>query len=103
MAFDFFWRNPFVTIPTVVELSAWIAMGPYFHPISVRVVRIGTSVCVLTKMVSYSDSAVDAMMLRMIFYTNSMMLLTVGTKSSGFLGLGGPSLRKWTPLARLLA
>ena len=36
------------------------------------------------------------------FHTTSMMPLTVGNKFSGFLGLGGPSLRKWTPLDRIL-
>ena len=64
---------------------------------------MGTSVCVLMKMVPYSASAADAMVLRMIFHTTSMMPLTVGMKSSGFWGLGGPSLIKWIPLARLIA
>ena len=61
-------------------------MGYYFHLISVRVVRIGTAVCELTKKVSYSASAADAMMLRIIFYTTSRMKLAVGTKYSEFLG-----------------
>ena len=77
--------------------------GPCFCPISVMLVWIGTVVWALTKMVSYSASAADAMMLIMIFHTTTKMPLTVGTKYSGFFGLGGPSLRKWTPLARLLA
>ena len=102
MAFDFFWKNHFVAIPTVVELSTWIVVGTCLHPISVRMVQIGTAVCALTKMVLYSSSAADTMMLRMILHITSMIPLTVGTKSSGFLGLVGPSLRKWTPLARLL-
>ena len=54
-------------------------------------------------MVTYSTYAADAMMLRTIFHKTSNMLLTVGTKSSGLFGLGGPLLRKWTPLARILA
>ena len=103
MAFGLFWRNSFVVIPTAVELSTCIAVSPCFHPISVRVVRIGTAVCELTKMVPYYASAADDMMLRMILHTTSMMPLTVVTKSSGFLGLGGPLLIKWTPLARILA
>ena len=90
-------------MPTAVEFSTWIAVGPCFHQISVRVVRIGTSVWVLTKMVAYSASTADGMLLRMILHTTSKMPLTVGTKSSRLLGLVGPLLRKWTPLARLLA
>ena len=77
-------------------------MGPCFQPISISVVRMGTSVYVLMKMVPNSDSVADAMMLHMIFQTTSMVQLTVGMKSSGFCGLGGPSLIKWTPLNRLL-
>ena len=73
-------------------------MVPFFHPIPVRVVRVGTAVFVLINMVPYSDSAADAMMLRIIFHTTSIIPLTVGTKYSGFLGLGGPSLGKCTPL-----
>ena len=79
-----------------MEFSTLIAVGPCFHPISVRVVRIGTAVCVLTNMVPYSASAADAMILCMILYTTSMMPLTVGTKSSGFLGLVGSSPKKGT-------
>ena len=60
---------------------------------------MGTSVCALMKMVPNSALAAYAMMLRMIFQTTSMMPLTVGVKSSEFFGLGGPSLRKLTPLA----
>ena len=58
---------------------------------------------VLTKMVLYSASAADAMVLRIILHITSKMPLVVGTKSSGFSGSGGPLLRKWTPLAWLLA
>ena len=90
-------------MPTAVELSTWIAVGPSFHQISVRVVRIGTSVWVLTKMVPYLASTADGMLLRMILHTTSKMPLTVGTKSSRLLGLVGPLLRKLTPLDRLLA
>ena len=72
-------------------------------PISDRVVRIGTSVWEMVKMVPYSASAADAMILYMILHTTSKMPLVVGTKSSGLSGSGGPSLRKWTPLARLLS
>ena len=63
-------------------------MGPYLHPISVRVAQIGTAVSALTKMVQYLASAADAMILRMILHTTSKMPLTVGTKSSGLLGSG---------------
>ena len=79
-----------------------MAVGPYFHPISERVVRIGTVVWVLTKMVLYYSSAADAMILRMILHTTSKMPLVVGTKSSGSLGSGGPSLIKCTLLAQIL-
>ena len=64
---------------------------------------MGTSVWVLMKMVPYSASDADVMILRMIFHTTSNMPLVVGTKSSGFSGSGGPSVRKFNPLARLLA
>ena len=47
---------------------------------------MGIAVCALTKMVSYSALDADAMMLRMILKTTSIMPLTVGMKSSGFLG-----------------
>ena len=77
--------------------------GPCFHPISERVVQIGTSVWELTKKVPYLASAADAMILRMILHTTSKIPLVVGTKYSGLSGSGGPSLRKLTPLARLLA
>ena len=103
MALDLFWRNCLVAMPTAVELSTWIAVGPYFYPISDRVVRIGTAVWELTNMVLYSTSSADAMMLHIIFHTMSKIPLVVRTKSSGLSGSGGPSLRKWTPLARLLA
>ena len=55
---------------------------------------MGTPVWALTKMVPYSALAADAMILRMILHTTIQMLLIVGTKSSGFFGSGGPSLRK---------
>ena len=93
MTFDLFWQNLFVLIPTAVESSNLIAVGPRFYPISVRVVRKGTTVCALTKMAPYSALTADTMMLRMILHTTSKMTLTVGTKTSGFLGLGGTSLR----------
>ena len=93
----------FFAMNTAVELSTWIAVGPCLHPISVRVVWIGTSVWALTKMVPYSSSAADAMTLSMILHKTSNMPLTVGTKSSVSLGLGGPSLRKCTSLVRLLS
>ena len=102
MALYFFWRNSLVAMLTAVELSTWMSVGTCFHPISDRVVRIGTAVWALTKMVPYSASATDAMILRMILHTTSKMPLVVGTKYSGLSGSGGPSLRKWTPLAWLL-
>ena len=103
MNLDFFWRNSLVAIPTAVELSTWMDVGPCGQPISERVVRMGTSVWALMKIVPYSSSAADAMILRMILHTASKMPFVVGTKSSGFLGSGGPSVRKCTPLAGLLA
>ena len=102
MALDFFWWNYLVLIPTAVELLTWMAVGPCGQPISERVVQMGTAVWELMNMVPYSSSAADAMILRMIFHTTSKMPLVVGTKSSGFLGSGGPLVRKCTPLARLL-
>ena len=68
-------------------------MGLCFHPISERLVRIGTAVWELTKMVPYLASAADAIILRMILHTTSKMLLVVGTKSSGLSWSGGPLLR----------
>ena len=53
MALDFFWRNSLVAMPTAVEFSTWMAVGPCFHTISVRVVWMGTTVRVLTNMVPY--------------------------------------------------
>ena len=64
---------------------------------------MGTAVWALMKMVPYLASAADTIILRMIFHTTIKMPLVVGTKYSEFLGSGGPLLRKWTPLARLLA
>ena len=84
MALDFFWQNSLVAIPTAVELSTWMDVGPCGHPISERVVRMGTAVWALIKMLPYSASAADAMILRMILHTTSKMPLVAGTKSSGF-------------------
>ena len=103
MAFDLFLRNSFVEMPTAMELSTLIVVGPCFHLISVWVVRIGTAVWLLPKMVPYLASAADVMMLLMILHTTSRMPLTVGMKYYGLLGLGRPLLRKSTPLAWLLA
>ena len=80
-------------MPTAVELSTWMAVGPCGHPISERVM----------KMVPYSALAADAMILRMVLHTTSKMMLVVGTKYPGFSGSGGPLVRKCTPLAWLLA
>ena len=99
MALDFLWKNSLVAMPTAVELSTWMAVGPCFHPISERVVRMGTAVWALANMVLYSASAADAMILRMILHTTSKMPLVVHTKSSGLSGSGGPWVRTWTPLA----
>ena len=63
---------------------------------------MGTAVWALMKMVPYSASAADPMILRMILHTASKMPLVVSTKSYGFSGSGGPSVRKCTPLAQLL-
>ena len=71
-------------------------------PISERVVQMGNAVWALMKMVPYLVSSNYAMILRMILHTMSKMPLVVGTKSSGFLGSGRSSVRKCTPLARLL-
>ena len=79
-------------MPTAVEFSTCMDVGPRFHPISDRVVRIGTAVWALTKMVPYLASADDAMMLRIILHTMSKMPLVVGLKSSGLSGSGGPLL-----------
>ena len=103
MVLDFFWRNPLVAIPTAVEFSTWMDVGPCGQPISERVVRMGTAVWALMKMVMYSDLAADAMILRMILHTTSNMPLVVGTKSTRFSGSGGPSVRKCTSLDLLLA
>ena len=73
MALDFFWRNSLVAIPTAVELSTWMAVGPCGHHISERVVRMGTAVLALMKMVPYSALSADAMILRMIFHMTSKM------------------------------
>ena len=74
-------------MPTVVEFSTWMAVGPCVHPISERVVRMGTDVWALMKMVPYSASAADAMILRMIFHTTSKMPLVVGWNFWGQVGL----------------
>ena len=89
MALEFSWRNSLIAMPTAVELSTWMAKGTYFHPISEKVVGIGTAVWSLTKMVPYSASAADAMILRMILHMEIKMLLVVGKKTSGLAGLGG--------------
>ena len=89
MALEFFWRNSLVEIPTEVELSTWMAVGPCGQPISKKVVQMGTAVWALMKMVPYSALAADAMILRMILHTTSKMPLAVGTKSSGLSGSGG--------------
>ena len=73
MALDFFWRNYLVAMPTAVEFSTWMAVGPCFHPISERVVRMGNAVWELMKMVPYSALASDAMILRMILHTTCKM------------------------------
>ena len=64
---------------------------------------MGTAVWVLTKMVPYSASAADAMILRMILHTTSKMPLVVGKNLLNFQGSGEPLVIKWTPLARFLA
>ena len=89
-ALDFFWSNDLVEMPTAVEFSTWMAVGPCFHTISERVVRIGTDVWALTKMVPYLASAADAVILRMIFHTTSKMPLVVGKKSLWIVGV------RWT-------
>ena len=71
MVLDFFWKISLVVMPTAVELSTWMAVGPCVHPISERVVRMGTAVWLLMKMVPYLALAADAMILRMILNTTS--------------------------------
>ena len=93
MALDLFWWNSLVAIPSAVELSTWMAVGNCGQPMSERVVRMGTAVWELMKMVPYYSSDLDAMVLHMILHTTSKMPLVVGTKYSGFLGSGGPSVR----------
>ena len=75
MALDFFWRNYLVAIPTAVELLTWMTVGPCVQSISERVVRMGTAVWALMKMVPYSALAADATILRPI---------CVSTGKSGF-------------------
>ena len=94
MDLNFFWRNSLVAMPAAVEFPTWMDVGPCFHTISERAVRMGTAVWALMKMVLYSSSAAEAMILRMILHTASKMLLVVGTKYSGFLGSGGSLARK---------
>ena len=86
MALDFFWRNYLVAMATAVKLFTWMDVGPCFHPISERVVRMGTAVWVMMKMVLYLSLAADATILRMILHMTGKMPLLVGTKSSGFSG-----------------
>ena len=69
-------------------------MGTCVHLISERVVRMGNSVWALMKMVPYSASAPDAMILRMLLHMTSKMPVVVGTKYSGFSSSGGPSMIK---------
>ena len=77
-------------MPTALEFSTQMALGPFFRPISDGVVLMDTASWALTKMVPYSVSAADAMILRIIFHTTSKMPLVVGTKPSGLSGSGGP-------------
>ena len=102
MALDFFWRNSLAAMPTAVEFSTWMDVGPCFHTISERVVWMGTDVWALMNMVPYSALAADAMILRIILHKTSKMLLVVGMKYSGFLGSGGPLVRKCTTLDQLM-
>ena len=94
MALGLFCCNYLVAMPNGLELSTWMYVGPCFHPISDRVVQIGTAVWELTNMVPYSASAAYAMILHMLFHTTSEMPLVVGKKYYGLLWSGGPSLRK---------
>ena len=94
MALEFFWKNSLVAMPNAVELSTWMDVGPCFHPISERVVQMGTTIWALMKMMPYSASAADAMILRTILHMTSKMPLVVGTKSYRFSGSGGPSVIK---------
>ena len=80
-------------IPNAVKISTLLDVGPNFQLISISVMRMGTAVCDLMKMVPYSASDDDAMMLRMILKTTIVITLEVGMKSSGFCVLGGPSLK----------
>ena len=54
MALELFWRNSLVAIPITVELLTWMVVGPCGQPISETVVRMGTAVWDLMKMVPYS-------------------------------------------------
>ena len=67
MVLELFWRNSLVAMPTAVELSTWMAVGTCFHHISERVVRIGTAIWALKKMVPYLASTSDTMILPIIF------------------------------------
>ena len=89
-------------MPTSVELSTWIGVGPCGHPISFSVVRICMASWALINMVPHSASAADAIMLRIILHTTCMIPLMVGTKVDGSFGFDGASLRKCIPLALLL-
>ena len=53
MALELFWRKSLVAVPIAVAFFTWMAVGPYFHLISERVMWIGTSVWALTKMMPY--------------------------------------------------
>ena len=86
MVLDFFRRNSLVAMPTAVEFSTWMAVGPCFHTISESVVQMGTDVWALTKMVLYLALAYDAMILLMILHTTSKMPLVVRTNLLNFRG-----------------
>ena len=73
MALDFFWRNYLVAMATAVKLFTWMAVVPCFRPISERMVRMGTDVWALMKIVPYSSSAADPMILRILLHTTSKM------------------------------
>ena len=72
-----------LAMPTAVEFFAWIGVGPWGHPISCRVVQMGTASWSLMKMVPYSTSAADAIMFFMILHTTWRMPLMRG-HSLGF-------------------
>ena len=89
MALDLFWRNYLVEIPTAVELSSCMDLGPCFHTISERVVRMGTTIWALMKMMPYSALAADAMILRTILHMMSKMPLVAARNLLDFRGQVG--------------